>query len=143
MLAVPQCELANSGVSILLFLFPFVFTSIQPTGWSGIDLGGRPPALQPSQPSDTPTISPNPPPDSPSKRLLAPPSTQDTTMMSPGPSHNVRMGRKELEDYVAVLEKRLVDKDEEIRVALRWRNEAETKLEDTKDRLKQLLDSLD
>jgi hypothetical protein len=63
--------------------------------------------------------------------------------MSPGLSQSSRVGRKVLEDYIVVLEKRLADKEEELRVALRWKNEAETKLEDTKDSLRHLLESLD
>lgn len=50
--------------------------------------------------------------------------------------------QRELEDYVITLEKRLMDKEEELRVALRWKNEAETKLEDLKDRLTEILGSL-
>jgi hypothetical protein len=61
----------------------------------------------------------------------------------PGASQNNRIGRKELEDYVVVLEKRLADKEEELRVALRWKNNLETKLEDTKDYLKTLIKNLD
>jgi hypothetical protein len=141
-LAVPQLDHANSGVSVQSRLYPFVFTSIQPAEWSGNDIGAPPPPALPSQPPDTPTVAPNPP-DSPSKRSSAPPSNQDTLMMSPGPSQNVRVGRKALEDYILVLEKRLADKDEELRVALRWKNEAETKLEDTKDHLRHILESLD
>lgn len=143
MLVVPQVDHANFGVSIHLYLYLFIFTSIQPTGWSGNDLGGPPPpAPAINQPSDIPTFSPNPP-DSPSKHSSGPSSNQDTMTMSPGPSQNGRVGRKVLEDYIVVLEKRLVDKEEELRVALRWKNEAETKLEDTKDALRHLLESLD
>jgi hypothetical protein len=142
MLAVPQVDHANFGVSIKILLHPFLFTSIQPTGWSGNDMGGPPPAPPISQPSDTPTVAPNHP-DSPSKCSSAPSSNQDTIINSPGPSQSSRVGRKVLEDYIVVLEKRLADKEEELRVALRWKNEAETKLEDTKDRLRHLLESLD
>ena len=42
-----------------------------------------------------------------------------------------------------MLEKRLADKEEELRVALRWKNNLETKLEDMKDYLKTLIKNLD
>jgi hypothetical protein len=42
-----------------------------------------------------------------------------------------------------VLEKRLADKEEELHIALRWKNNLETKLEDTKDYLKTLIKNLD
>jgi hypothetical protein len=50
--------------------------------------------------------------------------------------------RRELEDYIITLKKQLTDKEEELWVALRWKNELETKLDDLKDHLSEILGSI-
>lgn len=67
---------------------------------------------------------------------IVPPSA---SLISTPPS---RQSRAELEDRIIVLEQQLMEKQEELRVALRWRNNAETKLEDLKDRLSEILGSI-
>jgi hypothetical protein len=62
---------------------------------------------------------------------------------SAGASQNVRTGRRDLEDRIIALERRLADKEEELRVALRWNGDLESKLEDAKDHLRNLLSILD
>jgi hypothetical protein len=49
------------------------------------------------------------------------------------------MSREEMRDKIAALTSRLQEKEEELRVTLRWKQEAEDKLEDIKDTLRNVL----
>jgi hypothetical protein len=50
------------------------------------------------------------------------------------------MSREEMRDKIASLMVRLQEKEDELKVAMRWKQEAEDKLDDMKDRLRQILD---
>ncbi|KAF9510125.1 hypothetical protein BS47DRAFT_1364750 [Hydnum rufescens UP504] len=60
-----------------------------------------------------------------------------------GQSHSsslVLMSREEMCTKISLLTTQLMEKEEEIRVAMRWKEEAEAKLEDIKDVLQSILD---
>jgi hypothetical protein len=80
----------------------------------------------------TPSSSSNQPASSPS------PSSSHQPVTSPSPSF-MTMSREEMRDKIAALTSRLQEKEEELRVTLRWKQEAEDKLEDIKDTLRNVL----
>ncbi|KAF9518946.1 hypothetical protein BS47DRAFT_1388617 [Hydnum rufescens UP504] len=66
-----------------------------------------------------------------------------TSPVRPGQSHSsslVSMSREEMRAKISLLTAQLMEKEEEIRVAMRWKEEAEAKLEDIKDVLRSILD---
>ncbi|KAF9506332.1 hypothetical protein BS47DRAFT_1428359 [Hydnum rufescens UP504] len=66
-----------------------------------------------------------------------------TSPVRPGQSHSsslVSMSREEMHAKISLLTAQLMEKEEEIRVAMRWKEEAEAKLEDIKDILWSILD---
>ncbi|KAF9516237.1 hypothetical protein BS47DRAFT_1442293 [Hydnum rufescens UP504] len=66
-----------------------------------------------------------------------------TSPVRPGQSHSsslVSMSREEMRAKISLLTAQLMEKEEEIRVAMRWKEEAEAKLEDIKDVLWSILD---
>jgi hypothetical protein len=65
-----------------------------------------------------------------------------TSLVCLGQSHSssVSMSCEEMRAKISLLTTQLMEKEEEIRVAIHWKEEAEAKLEDIKDILQSILD---